>query len=74
MSALGALAKAVLVLAEFFNALLRDAAQRRAIQAGADRAHATSLQEQTARVEKALAARRAVDVDRLPDDDPYRRD
>jgi hypothetical protein len=69
-----AIAKAVLALAQFFDSLMRDAAQRRAIQAGEDRATANSLQEQAARVEQARASRRSVDRDRLPDDDPYRRD
>ena len=74
MSAIGAIAKALLALAQFFDSLMRDAAERRVIQAGEDHATARSLQEQIARVEKARAARRAVDVDRLPDDDPDRRD
>ena len=74
MSAIGAIAKAILALAQFFDSLMRDASERRAMQAGEDRATAHSLQEQIARVEKARAARCAVDVDRLPDDDPYRRD
>jgi len=51
--------------------LLRD---RQTIKAGEDKATARSLKEQMTRVEKAHAARRSVDPDRLPDDDPYRRD
>ena len=74
MSLLNVLARAVLALAQLFDGLMRDAAERRALNAGEDRATARSLKEQTARVEKARAARRAVDADRLPDDDPYRRD
>ncbi len=74
MSAIGVIAKAILALAQFFDSLMRDLAERRAMEAGEDRATARSLKEQTARVEKARAARRAVDSDRLPDDDPYRRD
>ena len=74
MSTLGVIARAIIALAQFFDSLMRDAAQRRAVEAGEDRAVARSLKEQTARVEQARSARRAVDVDRLPDDDPYRRD
>jgi hypothetical protein len=74
MTTLGVLAKTILALAQFFNALMRGLAERRAIKAGEDAATAHSLKEQTARVEKARAARRAVDADRLPDHDPYRRD
>lgn len=74
MIAIGAIAKAILVLVQFFDSLMREAASRRAAQAGEDRATARSLKEQIARVEKARAARRAVDADRLPDGDPNRRD
>jgi hypothetical protein len=74
VSSLTAIARAILALAQFFDSLMRDAAQRRATQAGEDRALAHSLKEQTARVEQARAARRSADADRLPDDDPYRRD
>jgi hypothetical protein len=74
MSTLGAIARAIFALAQFLDSLMRDAAQRRAVEAGEDRATAHSLKEQTARVEQARSARRAVDADRLPDDDPYRRD
>jgi hypothetical protein len=74
MSTLAVLAKAVLALAQFFDGLMRNLAERRAQQAGEDRASLRSLREQTARVEKARAARRAVDVDRVPDHDPDRRD
>jgi hypothetical protein len=74
MSAIAVLAKTILALVELFNALMRGLSERRAIKAGEDAATAHSLKEQTARVEKARAARRAVDADRLPDDDPDRRD
>jgi len=74
MSAFAALVKAVLALAQFFNSLMRERTERRAMQAGEERATARSLKEQTARVEKARAARRAVVADRMPDNDPYRRD
>jgi hypothetical protein len=74
MTVFAVVAKAILALAEFFDSLMRDASQRRNVQAGEDAATARTLQEQTARVEKARAARRSVDSDRLPDDDPYRRD
>ena len=74
MSTLGVIAKAILALAQFFDSLTRGLGEARAARAGEDRASARSLKEQTARVEQARAARRSVDVDRLPDDDPYRRD
>jgi hypothetical protein len=74
MSAIGVIAKAILALAQFFDSLMREAAARRAAQAGEDRATVRSLKEQFARVEKARTARRAVDSDRLPDNDPDRRD
>ena len=74
MTTLAAIAKAILALAQFFDSLMRDAAERRAIKAGEDRATANSLREQALRVEQARTARRSADADRLPDDDPYRRD
>jgi hypothetical protein len=74
MSSFTAIAKAVLALARFFDSLMRALAERRAAQAGEDRATARSLKEQIARVEQARTARRSVDPDRLPDHDPYRRD
>lgn len=74
MTTLGAIAKTILALAQLFNALMRGLSERRAVKAGEDAATARSLKEQTARVEKARAARRAIDADRLPDHDPHRRD
>jgi hypothetical protein len=74
MSTVAAIARAILALARFFDSLMRSVAERRAMQAGEDRATAHSLKEQIARVEQARSARRSVDPDRLPDDDPYRRD
>jgi hypothetical protein len=74
MTTIAVVAKAILALAQFFDSLMRGAANRRASQAGEDRAKAHSLKEQTARVEQARAARRAADADRLSDNDPYRRD
>ena len=74
MTTFAVVAKAILALAQFFDSLMRGVADRRASQAGEDRATAHSLKEQIARVEQARAARRSVDVDRLPDNDPYRRD
>jgi hypothetical protein len=49
MSTLGAIARAIFALAQFLDSLMRDAAQRRAVEAGEDRATAHSLKEQTAR-------------------------
>jgi hypothetical protein len=74
MSTFVAVAKAILAVAQFFDSLMRAANDRRARQAGEDRSTASSLKEQTARVEQARAARRSVNLDRVPDDDPYRRD
>lgn len=74
MSTFAVIAKTILALAQFFDSLMRGLNDRRARQAGEDRGTAHSLKEQTARVEQARAARRSVDLDRMPDDDPYRRD
>lgn len=74
MTTFAVVAKAIFALAQFFNSLMRSAADQRVSQAGEDRATAHSLKEQTARVEQARAARRSVDADRLPDNDPDRRD
>ena len=74
MSTFAAIAKAILAVAQFFDSLMRGVNDRRARQAGEDRSTATSLKEQTARVEQARAARRSVSLDRVPDDDLYRRD
>lgn len=64
----------ILAIARFLNALigyLHDKAQR---GIGETRVMARVLKEQWDRVAKARAARNAVTDDRLPDDDPYRRD
>jgi hypothetical protein len=74
MSTLAAVARAILAVAQFFDSLMRGVNERRASQAGEDRSTANALKEQTARVEQARAARRSVSLDRVPDDDPYRRD
>ena len=74
MTVFAVVTKAILALAAFFDSLMRDVSERRSVQAGEDAATARTLEEQTARVEKARAARRSIDSDRLPDDDPYRRD
>lgn len=66
--------KAILAAAQFFTSLIAFLTERRQIQAGEDRAAARSLKEQMTRVRKARDARRAVDLSRLPDDDPNRRD
>jgi hypothetical protein len=74
MSAVLSIARAIYALATFLAGLADLMRERRAIQAGEDKAAARSLKEQTDRVRKARDARRAVDAGRLPDDDPYLRD
>jgi hypothetical protein len=71
---MSAFLNAIYAVARFFNALMTFLIERRQIQAGEDRATAQSLKEQAARVEVARAARRAVDVDSLPEHDPDCRD
>lgn len=64
----------LLAIARIINAVisyLNDSAQR---GIGETRAMARSLKEQWDRVQKARAARNSVIDDRMPDDDPYRRD
>jgi hypothetical protein len=68
------IAQIILAIARAIETLmqvLRDSAQRRA---GEAQAMARYLTEQIQRVRKARAARDAVRDDRMPDDDPYRRD
>jgi hypothetical protein len=74
MSALLAIAKAIYAVGTFLSRLADYLAERRAFQAGEDRATARSLKDQNDRARKARAARNAVDADGVPDDDPYLRD
>jgi hypothetical protein len=66
--------KAIHAAANFLTSLIAFLNAGRQIQAGEDKAAARSLKEQNARVQKARAARRAVDTRSLPDDDPHLRD
>lgn len=74
MSLTSAIFKAIFAAANFFTALFGYLKQNQDRKAGENRAAARSLKEQMIRVRKARAARRAVDIDSVPDDDPYLRD
>jgi predicted aminopeptidase len=63
-----------LLAARFVTGLIELLRNRQCEAAGEAKADAKSLKEQTRRVSEARAARRAVDVDRMPDNDPFRRD
>jgi hypothetical protein len=66
--------KAFVAAAGFLNSLIGFLRERREIQAGEDRAAVRSMTELNSRVEKARAARHAVDTRSLPDNDPNLRD
>ena len=74
MSAVLTIAKLIYAVAGFLDRLVGFLSDRRAVQAGEDKAAARSLKEQTDRVRKARDARRDVDTRGLPDSDPYLRD
>ena len=74
MSALLTFAKLISAVAGFLDRLVGYLSERRAIQAGEDKAAARSLKELTTRVRKARDARRDVDTRGLPDNDPHLRD
>jgi hypothetical protein len=74
MSIAAAIIKAIHAAANFLTSLIAFLNAGRQIRAGEDKAAARSLKEQTIRVQKARAARRAVDAHSLPDDDPHLRD
>jgi hypothetical protein len=74
MSAFLTIAKLIYAVAGLLDRVAKNMSERRAVQAGEDKAAAESLKEQANRVRKARDARRGVDADCLPDDDPYLRD
>lgn len=66
-------AKIVVLVIQVTSRFIAYMHEKRTLKAGAAEAVAKALQEAQQRVEKARAARRAA-ADRVPDDDPYRRD
>jgi hypothetical protein len=74
MSAILTFAKLIYAVAGFLDRFVGFLSERRAMQAGEDKAAARSLKEQTDRVRKARDARRDVDARGLPDNDPNLRD
>jgi len=74
MSAFLTIAKLIYAVAGLLDRVAKNMSERRAMQAGEDKAAAESLKEQAERVRKARDARRSVDAGGLPDNDPYLRD
>lgn len=74
MSVILTFAKLIYAVAGLLDRFVGYLSERRAIEAGEDKAVARSLKEQTGRVRKARDARRDVDTRGLPDDDPNLRD
>jgi hypothetical protein len=74
MSLLFSILKAIAAAAGVLDSLVAFLRERREIQAGEDRAAVRSMTELDTRVQKARAARHAVDTRSLPDDDPNLRD
>lgn len=68
------LGRIILIAARFITNLLDFLRTRQCEAAGKAKADAATLKEQIARAQTARNARRAVDPDRLPDNDPFRRD
>jgi len=74
MSAVLTFAKLIYAVAGVLDRFVGYLSERRAIQAGEDKAAARSLKEQTDRVRKARDARRDVHTRGQPDNDPNLRD
>ncbi len=74
MSLILSILKSLAAVAGVLDGLVAFLRERRAIQAGEDRAAVRSMTELQSRVQKARAARDSVDTRRLPDDDPNLRD
>jgi hypothetical protein len=74
MSLFFSILKAIAAAAGVLDSLMAFLRERNAIQAGEDKAAVRSMTELETRVQKARAARRAVDSRSLPDHDPNLRD
>ena len=70
MSLILSILKSLAAAAGVLDSLMAFLRERRAIQAGEDRAAVRSMTELKSRVQKARAARDSVDTRRLPDVDP----